>query len=265
MKKLCIYFFSGTGMTKYVVDKFVNEFEKNGVLVDRFKIEGPDAHQGSLSEYDALGIAYPVHSFNAPKIVIDFVKQLPKSNGMNTFIIHTAGEESIINFASSDLLIKKLCKRGYKVFHNKLIEMPSNFVVKYEEERVRSILGKANEDIPHIANEIMGFGHYDMQKTLRSRIIAFVGRIEWFGARTMGKSYYADNNCVRCGHCINICPNKNIVMNKNKNKNSVAFKWRCGLCMRCIYQCPKNAISIRRPFKFIRFDSWYDEGLFEEG
>ena len=260
MKKLCLYFFSGTGMTKYVVDKFVNEFEQNGAIVDSFRIEEPDAHKNSLSEYDVLGIAYPIHSFNAPKIVIDFVKQLPNSNGMNTFIIHTAGEENMINYASSDLLIKKLNKRGYKVFHNKLIEMPSNFVVKYEDERVKSILNKANEDIPHIANEIMELKHYDMQKTLRSKIITLIGRVEWFGARTLGKIYYADNNCVRCGHCINICPNKNIVM----NKNSVCFKWRCGLCMRCIYQCPKNAISIRQPFKFIRFDSWYDERLFKE-
>ena len=259
MKKLCLYFFSGTGMTKYVVDKFVNEFEQHSVAVDCFKIEEPRIHKSSLSEYDVLGIAYPVHSFNAPKIVIDFVKQLPKSNGMNTFIIHTAGEKHIINYASSDLLIKKLSKRGYRVFHNKMIEMPSNFIVKYRDERVKNILTKANEDIPHIANDIIELEPYYMRKNLGSKIIAFIGRVEWFGAHIIGKFYNAKNGCVRCGKCINICPNKNIVM----NEKSIGFKWRCGLCMRCIYQCPKNAISVYLPFKFIRFDKWYDKKMFK--
>ena len=255
MKKMCIYFFSCTGMTKYVVGKFVKEFERQGVFADCFKIEETHLHKNNLAEYDTLGIAYPVHSFNAPKIVIDFAKQLPKSNGTDTFIIHTGGEDHIVNYASSDLLIKILRKRGYRVFHNKLIEMPSNFIVKYKDERVKNILNKANEDIPFIANDIMELKPHSTRKNLGSKIMTFIGRAEWFGAHTTGKFYYANNNCTRCGRCINICPNKNIAM----NKKSICFKWRCGLCMRCIYQCPENAICIRQPFKFFRFDEWYDE------
>ncbi|MCL2817811.1 MAG: EFR1 family ferrodoxin [Clostridiales bacterium] len=287
LKKLCFCFFSGTGMTKYIVERLIKEFEKHGASVDCFKIEDAGVRNINFSEYDMLGIAYPVHSFNAPKIVIDFAKQLPGSNGMSTFITYTAGEEHAVNYAASDLLIRKISKKGYKVFYDKLIEMPSNFAVKYRDEKVKSILNKANECIPQIAEDIMNLNPCSMKKKLGAKILTVLGRAEWPGARFAGKFFYAGKNCVRCGKCVSNCPNKNIVMNEprpfrtgeaggpgqdqlqkqaagpGRNKKPIGFKWRCGLCMRCVYICPQKAISVRRPLRFIRFDKWYDPELFK--
>ena len=244
-------------MTKYIVDGVINEFNKHGNMIDCFKIE--DTRNAVLSEYDLFGIAYPVHSFNAPKIVINFVQRLSKSNGVKTFIIHTAGENAKVNYASSDLMIKMLKRKGYDVFYNKLIEMPSNFIVKYDDKKVIQIIKKANEDIPRIAHEIMTITPYAMKKTIGSQITAVIGRIEWFGARMMGKLFCASGDCTRCGKCADNCPNQNIILNKKR----VRFKRHCGLCMRCIYQCPENAICVRQPFKFICFEKWYDDDLFQ--
>jgi len=256
MKRVCVFYFSGTGMTKYVVDKFAGELVKRHISVDCFSIENAAVQSAALSEYDAFGIAYPIHSFNAPKIVIDYAKQLPKTNGAKTFIIHTAGEDAKVNYASSDLLIKILKSKGYHVFYNKLIEMPSNFIVKYDDERVGRILAKANDDIPLVAEEIIGGRPGFLRKSFSSMIITFFGRAEWSGARLIGKHYHVRNNCTRCGLCAANCPNGNIAM----NNKSVGFGWRCGICMRCVYLCPQNAIGVRQPFKFIRFDKWYDSG-----
>jgi len=241
-------------MTKYVVDRFANEFYKHQIAVYCFRIETAYLYDIAFSEYDVLGIAYPVHAFNAPEIVINFVKQSPKLNRMDTFIIHTAGEDNKLNYASSDLLIKKLNGKGYKVFYNKLIEMPSNFIVKYDAAKVNRLIEKANEDIPHIARDIMKLTPYFMRKSFIAAIMAVIGKTEWFAARIMGKFLYVKDNCNRCGKCVDNCPNKNIV----PNNKSVGFKLRCGMCMRCVYQCPKGAICVRRPFRFIRFDKWYD-------
>ena len=259
MKRICLFYFSGTGMTKYIVDRLSGEFQKHCVSCDFFIIEETNSRNIVLTEYDIMGVAYPVHSFNAPKIIIDFVKQLPRANSMNTFIIPTAGEDDKINYASSDLLIKKLSKKGYRVFYDKLIEMPSNFATKYSDEKVIQILAKANEDIPTIAKNIQELKPCFMEKRVGSKAITLIGRIEWLGAPFMGKLCYIKKDCDRCGKCVNSCPNRNILI----TKNSVKFKWRCGMCMRCIYQCPKNSISIRQPFKFVRFDEWYDPKLFK--
>jgi len=245
-------------MTKYVADRFIIEFNKRQIAVDCVKIESANICDIDFSEYDVLGIAYPVHSFNAPEIAINFVKQLPKSNGMDTFIIHTAGEDSKINYASSDTLIKKLNKKGYNVFYNKLIEMPSNFIVKYDAAKVNSILDKATKNIPRITHDIMELTPCFMKKNLIAKVLAVIGKAEWFGARLLGKFFYTKSDCTRCGKCADNCPNQNIVM----NEKAIDFMWRCGLCMRCAYQCPKNAIGIHQPFRFIRFDKWYDPEMF---
>ena len=54
-------------MTKYVVDKFINEFNKHQVDVDCFRIEVVNICNINFSEYDAFGITYPVHAFNTPE------------------------------------------------------------------------------------------------------------------------------------------------------------------------------------------------------
>lgn len=259
MKKICLYYFSGTGMTNYIIDRLSSEFKKHHIFVDCFKIEEVDAHHATLSEYDALGIAYPTHSLNAPKLVIDFAKKLPQSEGMNTFIIYTCSANSPANYASSSLLIKKLSKRGYRVFYDKLIEMPSNFAHKLGQQAVLRTLDKANKDIPHIADEIVELKAHFMENGTRSKILTSLARAEWIGAPIMGKFFAATSDCTRCGKCVEQCPTKNIVM----KKKSVGFKWRCGLCMRCVYQCPEHAIKVRQPFKFISLDSWYDSELFK--
>ena len=258
VKKILIYYFSGTGLTEYVINQLFNEFKSRGASVDCFKIEKNGS--GPVSGYDLIGVAYPVHSFNAPKIVIDFAGQLPASNGTDTFIIHTAGEDNKINYASSNLLIRKLKRKGYKVFYNRLIEMPSNFIVKYEDAKVRGIIDQANKVLPGIAREIIELKPYSMEAGPGAKIISFLGRAEWPGAGFMGKCFYAKCGCTRCGKCADDCPNKNILM----TGKGIRFKWHCGLCMRCVYRCPEEAIDVRQPFKFIRFDKWYDPELFKE-
>ena len=246
-------------MTKYVVDGFINEFVQQHISVDCFAIEDIDAGSIDLSMYDAMGIAYPVHSLNAPEIVIRFAKRLPQSNGTRVFIIHSAGEDNKYNYASSDLLIKILNKKGYRVYYNKLFEMPSNFAVKYDTTKVKRILNKVNKDIPHDAEDITRCVPHKMNMSFIAKVFAFIGRVEWPGTRMLGKLFYTKTGCNQCGTCVDNCPNNNIVM----SKKSVTFKWRCGLCMRCVYQCSKNVISIRQPFRFICLYQWYDSKLFK--
>ena len=241
-------------MTERVVNKLAGEFEKRHVAVDCFRIEAASACDIDLSAYDLLGMAYPVHAFNAPEIAVDFAKRLPESGSIGTFVIHTAGEESKVNFAASDLLIKILGKKGYNVFYNRLVEMPSNFIIKHDAARVGRLFSRANEGIPRIAQDIVALEPHSMQRGLVVRVLAALGRAEWPGARILGKFFYARSSCTRCGTCEDNCPNRNIAM----GGKAVAFKWRCGLCMRCVYRCPSSSISIRRPFRFLIFDEWYD-------
>jgi len=254
MKRIGVFFFSGTGMTKYVIEELKNKFENHQICFDCFAIENAEMQEIKLDSYDMVGVAYPVHSFNAPQIVINFVKRLPKIGSMNTFIINTAGEYNALNFASSALLIKMLNKKGYNVFYDKQFIMPCNFIIKKDEATVKHLLCEVDKEIPNTVNEIINDIAFKQTNSLIVRTLAIIGRVEWIGAHIIGKCFYTEKSCNQCGKCAKNCPNHNI---KTSNK-SVSFKWNCGLCMRCIYQCPQSAINIHIPFKFIRLNSWYE-------
>jgi ferredoxin len=147
-----------------------------------------------------------------------------------------------------------LFRQGYQVFYDKLIEMPSNFVIKYDAAKIKRILDKANKTIPHIAEDIVTCTSYSLKKSLGSKVFSFIGKAEWYGAHVIGKFFYVKSDCIRCGKCMDNCPNQNIVM----DEKYIFFKWNCCICMRCVYHCPKNAIRLHQPFGFIRFDKWYD-------
>ena len=253
MKRICFLRFSGTGMTKYVVEKIRLALEQKQAQVDVFDIENTPAQNIPLDHYNAIGIAYPVHAFNAPQIVVDFVRRLPKAESLDTFVFGTAGDHHWANFASSTLLIKILQKKGFCVFYDRPFIMPSNFIVKDDETKVRNKIDKINAEIPVVVHEIMNRVAYRQQGSSFAKAAAVIGRAEWFGLKCV-KLFYADKNrCDGCGVCAAKCPNHNITIKESR----AVFRWNCGLCMRCLYICPKRAIKIHRPFGFIGFDTWY--------
>ena len=252
MKRICVFLFSGTKMTKYVIDKIKLELEKLEAQVDIYPIEETKNQSVDFNIYDMMGIAYPVHAFNAPKIVIDFAGQLPKALTSNVFLISTAGEDHPVNYASSRLLMKILQKKSYSVFYDKQLYMPSNFVVKFDEPKVEQLIANVNAEVPQIAHDIVNLNFYMRDICFLQKITALIGRAEWFGAICIGKLFYADKKCSHCEVCVRSCPNDNI-----ENRKHIRFKWHCGLCMRCLYICPQHAIKVHRPFKFISFNEWY--------
>ena len=252
MKNICLFFFSGTGMTKYVVDRIARELTTRELTVDVYPIETTSVRSIPLDLYDAIGIAYPVHAFNAPKIVINFAKALPVAEAADVFLLSTAGEDHPVNYASSRLLIRILQRKNYRIFYDKLLAMPSNFIVKYDEPKVEQLLSAIDSAIPKVTQEILSLTPRKQASALSTKIMAVIGQAEWFGAVFIGKLFCADKNCNHCGLCAKHCPNTNIACGKRTR-----FGWRCGLCMRCLYLCPQHAIRIRWPFRFIRFDAWY--------
>jgi Pyruvate/2-oxoacid:ferredoxin oxidoreductase delta subunit len=250
-------------MTKYCVELVRHELEKQNVSINIFNIEDIKIQDIPLDTYDLLGIAYPVHSFNAPQIVIKFANNLPKVKSINTFIISTIGDNSKLNLDSSRLLMCTLGKKGFNVFYNRHFLMPCNFIRKDSDNDVTSKISNIKEEIPITVNEIINHKISKQKSTVVTKAIAIIGRVEWNGAKMLGRFFRTDKKCDRCGLCVNNCPNRNIIINKKR----IHFKWNCGLCMKCIYLCPKKSITVPQPFKFIVLDSWYknDEFSFIKG
>ncbi|MHA2325466.1 MAG: EFR1 family ferrodoxin, partial [Promethearchaeota archaeon] len=150
-KKICIYFFSGTGNTELISHLFRTTFENEGVKTDIFAIE--DVLRGKISlsikEFDQIGFGHPVHAFGPPKIFYDFIRSLPPAKDTPSFYFRTSGDP-LCNGGATSMVRKILQQKGYKVFHESLLVMPSNIVIQYDDELVKQLFNTAKRKISKI-------------------------------------------------------------------------------------------------------------------
>ena len=161
MKILLIYF-SGTGNTKMITELYREAFEnaEHEVTVT----ELPSTHERlveTLAEsYDIIGIGYPIHAFNAPKLILKLCKLLPKLNAKHgkskrVFIYKTSGEPVRMSDVSSLKMRKLLKKRGYTVTGEYQYVMPYNIIFRHSDKAAYKMWQTAKSLVPVDADEIL--------------------------------------------------------------------------------------------------------------
>lgn len=241
--KIGIFYFSGTGNTKKIVEEAVRAFETSGCAVDVFPLETLvcGGTKIELDAYDKVGIAYPVHAFNAPHIVLEFVKQVEKlSEKKDLFILKTSGEPLALNNSSSLKTVSILKRRGLVLQSEYHYCMPYNILFRHSDGTAYQMWSAAKEVIPIDCGEILTGKKVKLPSVPFGRLLAWIFRIEHWGGRFNGRRYQTDENCIQCGRCVSRCPVHNIKSEGGK----ITFGKRCLMCMRCSFFCPKNAIKI---------------------
>ena len=243
IKSVALYYFSGTGNTKAVTHMLKDQFANRGINVEVFKLDDLVKKGDTLNidKYDLVGIGYPIYGFGTPRIIKKFIKLLPNSDKQKVFLYKTAAASIPINYNASSSIIRKLTIKNYTVFYDRIIAMGSNWFVKYDEVLVKKLYDVSNEKIKHMCSEILN----EEKRFYYPGSLLKIGTciIKWFegniGARFFGKTLKVNKECNQCGLCVKNCPMQNITLKDDKLK----FSWSCIWCMKCIYRCPKNAIS----------------------
>lgn len=249
MNSVKLFYFSGTGNTELVAEMLKSELEKKQVMVEMDAIDGCIKwdKELSISGYDAVGICYPIMGFGSPRIISKFMDSLPRLSKKKLFILKTAADFIDINHNASARVIKKLEKKGYDVFYDRIIAMGSNWLVEYDDDLVKQLYLTAKEKAKHMSNELL-------EGKVRRHSPKFIVKlitpiINWFedemGGRLFGKSLAVNETCTKCKKCINNCPVQNISL----KKDCIRFGWKCIWCMKCIYLCQNRSIT-SRGFKF---------------
>ena len=237
--KFALFVFSDSGNTVKIANKYKSILEDDGAEVITHMITLP-LNEVDITPYDFIGIFYPIHAFNAPKIVLDFAKILPVSN-KKLFIVKTSGEPLILNNASSLKLLSILKKKGYNFTNEYSYCMPYNMIFRHDDGFATKMNSTALKLIEVDALELVkSIPHY-LKKCPMGGVISFVFRIEHPAMKVNGKLFRVNKNkCVNCMQCINNCPTKNISFENGK----FHFKNNCTMCTACSFNCPTNAISI---------------------
>ena len=241
MMKAAFYCFSATGNTKRICGLFADELKKSGYETEYFAIR-QGATYAPPSEFDLVFVAYPVHGFSAPRIMTDFAKALPASDGQGYYIIKTSGEPLRANDASSSGLRRKMSAQGYRFKGEFHYVMPYNMLFRHSDKMVALMWRSALNTVPRDAAVAALGGECFPDVPTHAKAIRGILSFEHGGMRILGKFFRVDRKkCVSCGLCVKLCPLGNITMDES---GRVKFGNKCMGCTACSFHCPQNAINI---------------------
>lgn len=242
MKKAIIYVFSGTGNTQKACDLYKAQFEKNGVETTVFRLAKGFAGLPDPNDYDYVGIAYPIHGFNAPSIILDLAKQFPKTDKKEYFVLKTSGEPLKTNNISSIKMNTILRRKGYVAKSEYHYVMPYNMIFRHTDTMSVKMLDALKVLAPLDAEEILQGKEHKLKKVPFGAFIAWVVRIEQPAMKVNGKFFKVDpDKCIKCGACAKNCPVGNIKIEEN---GKFSFGNDCLMCTRCSFNCPTDAFNI---------------------
>ena len=245
--KILLLYFTGTYNTLYLTTLI-----KNHLLAENNKVDVAiisDKLKVKTDGYDMIGIGYPIHAFNAPKIVEKTIKRL-NIKDKKYFIYKNSGEPFKLNNASSFKIYNMMKKNNNTLLGEYHFVMPYNILFKTKEDFVRYEMEYNLRYIKYMCNNLTNIKEYKVN--LFERFITFIFKIQRLGCKVNSRLYKVDKEkCLRCRTCTSSCPTNNIEYNREKRK--IIFKDKCIMCMRCSLNCPGNAISIGllEPFKVV--------------
>lgn len=234
-----LYYFSGTGNTKWAAIKLKNNFKDYGIEVEIKSIERENTI--NLRGYNFIVIGTPIYAEIEPKIMEDFIRSMPNTLiNVKCIVYSTQGGRSCSAIKRLSRILKA---KGYNVVIESMIQMPNNFYFSFgkepSDEKVTHILETAQKKMEFIAKN---FNENKVCKVntfiLRQRAGEIAGKAFRKTIPKISKNITSTQECKKCGLCLRNCPKGNITF---ENGHAI-FHSNCILCLRCIYICPENAV-----------------------
>lgn len=239
MYKYLIHYFSGTGNTYHMVKTIESELRSRGYEVDLLNIEKDKDRD--LSDYEVHIFCFPVYGFGTPSIMLKYISNFNVIKSKAAIVCTSAGIEGQSLSHCKYLLSKK----GFKVFLTDMVTYTYNWTQiinpqsKEKEEKVFKIAEvKEIEIAKKIINNEISYEKPNIIILVLSWVIFIMFRN--LGRRILGKTFIADDNCIDCGKCKEVCPVNVIdIYNRKPRWNS-----KCESCQRCINICPQKSIQV---------------------
>ena len=241
--KVQIVYFSGTGGTARVALSFEKTFTEKGIEVVKVPLDMQEAgYQQTPSIENLVGLLvliFPVHAFDAPEPVYEWIAGIPEVKGLPCVVISVSGGgEMWPNTCCRAGCIELLESKGYSPFYERMLVMPSNIFFLTKEQLAVQLLKILPLKVELSVDEILAGVRRRTKKSLAAGFVAALSKLEKSKAQEFGRDLKAHDSCTGCGWCSGKCPRKNIQIRDGKP----VFGDRCVLCLRCIYGCPVRAI-----------------------
>lgn len=256
-KKLKIYYFSGTGNSKNVARWMSSAASKKNIECSIDNIAAIDRNQIIPEPVDSLIVfVSPVHGFNYPPVMLNFIARFPKGNNqvilMDTRAGMLIGNFNLPGLSGAAFLFSSLILKikGYSIAGMKPVDLPSNWISLHpglNERTVKKLHERHKAKVVDFGEAVLsGKKKYiSLPEFIVDLIIAPVSIMYYLAGRFFfAKTFYASGDCNNCDICVKNCPVKAII----KIDNRPFWTFKCESCMRCMSNCPQKSIETAHGF-----------------
>lgn len=232
-----ILYFSGTGNSEYIAHR-ISTIIKDEVINLFDKIQNGD--YSAMKAEQPWIVVVPTYAWRMPKIVSNWLEKTNLSGNKDIYFVMNCGG----NIGNAGKYLEKLClKKQLNYCGCAEIVMPENYIALFTtptKNEALEIIERAESVIDKVALYIK------KGDKLPKRAVSWGDKMQsgivndiFYPAVVHAKKFYATDECINCGKCVNVCLLKNIRIENDKPK----WGANCTHCMACICKCPKEAIE----------------------
>ena len=228
-----IFYFSGTGNSKFVAKELLQENEK---LISMAEASREGSYEYVCSEGEAVGIVFPVYFYTVPSFVREFISKLEIEGCSYLYAVITCGGST---GQAPALLKKSLAERNKKLHYVESLVMPDNSMLFYQippVEDSHGIIAQAENKLSIIKADVDSRKEKEIKSSTWQTTV--LGAAYSMSQGT--KKFYATSDCISCGLCETNCPEEVIHLKDGKPSWD---KEKCCKCSACINRCPVNSIQ----------------------
>ncbi|MDO5293844.1 MAG: EFR1 family ferrodoxin [bacterium] len=239
-----IFYFSGTGNSKYAAGQLAKSTNEEMVYMSKKTIEEETTY--CIAENERIGFVFPIYWYGVPKIVEQFISKLKLSGYKQqyVYVLVTYGGSCGNTMTQIAGILER---QGIRLSAKFGVKMVDNYVLMYDlpsKQEQAETLAKAKLQIADIASKVVeksGEGTYH-----KGAIAPFSPLLQKIYKRVdHAKKFYATDDCTRCGLCEKTCPADVITV----SENGPNWSGDCTGCLKCLHTCPKQAIQFGKGTK----------------
>ena len=237
--KILVLYFSGTGNTHFIAKKIKESLQEEDTECSAVEI----FPLSTVKDYDILIFGFPVYGCKMPDFLKQFTDKFTLTKTKRIILFSTFAYTPCNAMKGAANYFERA---GFRVAFARGIKMPGSdgllFVKKNSRiaEKMSQINPKGIKQFIDSVKNAVYSDNPDIQGNVFFAPAEIIMKLFVPIENKLKAAMFADESCIHCGICEKVCPVNNIKVTKDK----VLFGKECVLCLRCVSQCPTEAIQI---------------------